>query len=156
MRFRQLKKQSKNNQKIVINQQTKFKIARIPDKIKAFITDMFMIYMPIIYLTAYVFMDGKDDFQASTVAPLLAVLLYALIDTFLHTKFGQTPGKKAYEIKVVNASNGDNISFFQALFRFFAFLLSATIILGLLVPFFRKDSKALHDLLARTIVIKVD
>lgn len=29
------------------------------ERIKAFITDMFMINMPLLYLTTYVFLDGK-------------------------------------------------------------------------------------------------
>lgn len=32
------------------------------ERIKAFITDMFMINMPLLYLTTYVFLDGKEDF----------------------------------------------------------------------------------------------
>ena len=36
-------------------------------RIKAFITDMFLIMMPIMYLTTYVIMDGKDSFQSSEI-----------------------------------------------------------------------------------------
>ncbi len=134
-------------------QQRKFKIAPISKKIKAFITDMFMVYMPLLYIIAYLFMGGKDAFLASEFAPLLGVILYGLIVAFLESRFGQTPGKKAYNLKLVHAITGENITFLHAFFRFIGFLFSATILLGLVVPFFRKDRKTLHDFLATTIVI---
>ena len=56
---------------------------------------------------------------------------------------------------VVDYKSQENLSFIMALCRFVAFLFSATIIVGLLVPFFRKDNKALHDLICGTIEINV-
>ncbi|ADN09968.1 RDD family protein [Sulfurimonas autotrophica] len=151
MRFRKLKKQTKQRK------QPKISIiyASYPDKIKALITDMFMIYAPILYVIAYVIMGGKDAFQSSQIAPLSGVLLYGLIYAILISKFGQTPGKKAYNIKVVDDKSLKNISFVRAFVRFVAFLFSATIIIGLLIPFYRKDKKALHDILCHTVEIKV-
>jgi len=154
MRFRNLKKQAKNKQKtekILLQIPT----ARVVDKIKAFITDMFMIYIPILYFITYVILDGKDEFQSSQLAPLMGVILYGLIYSLLVSKFGQTPGKKAYEMKVVDSTTYEQIGFFRALLRFISFLLSATFLLGLLVPFFRKDNRSLHDLIAKTTVIIV-
>ncbi len=154
MRFRDIKKQKKQEQhskkKITLH------YARYPDRIKALITDMFMIYAPILYLITYVVLGGKDDFQSSQWAPLLGVTLYGVIYAFLIAKFGQTPGKKAYEIKVVDDKTYENIGFFRAFVRFIAFLFSATILFGLLTPFYRKDRKALHDIIASTVEIYVD
>ena len=156
MRFRKLKKQTKN--KTTENSIIKEKVvyAYYPLKVKAFITDMFMIYAPILYIMAYVVMDGKDDFQASQMAPLIGVTLYGVIYAFLISKFAQTPGKKAYSLKVVDDTTFKNISFFRAFFRFLAFLLSATILIGLLFPFYRKDKKALHDIICSTVEIVED
>jgi len=154
MRFRDIKKQSKQ---VRHEKEVKvFKYAKYSERVKAFITDMFMIYVPILYLITYVIMSGKDDFQSSNIAPLIGVSLYGLIYGVLVSKFGQTPGKKAYVIKVVDAKTGENISFVRALARFIAFLFSATILLGLLVPFYRKDKKALHDIICNTVVISVE
>ena len=114
---------------------------------------MFMIYAPILYVTAYVIMDGKDDFQSSQLAPLLGVTIYGLIYALLLSKFGQTPGKRAYEIKVVDAKSGEFIGFFKSILRFLAFLFTATTLLGLLLPLYRKDKKALHDLIVGTLVV---
>jgi len=153
MRFRQLKKQSQEKQSQQVEQKTQVNYARYVDRIKAFITDMFMIYAPILYIITYLFMGGKEDFQASQYAPLIGVSIYGFIYAILLSKLGQTPGKKAYTIMVVDVKTKEKISFVRALCRFIAFLFSATILLGLLVPFYRKDNRALHDLLCGTIVI---
>ena len=153
MRFRKLKQQSKqkNLQQEKLENQVVY--SRYTDRIKAFITDMFMIYAPILYIITYVFLGGKDDFQASQLAPLAGVSIYGIIYAILLAKLAQTPGKKAYIIKVVDAKTFEKISFLRALWRFVAFLFSATFLLGLLVPFYRKDNRALHDLMAGTVVI---
>lgn len=150
MRFRDVKKKrqhKKENPPTII-------YASYPDKIKALITDLFMIYAPILYLIAYVVMDGKEDFLSSQIAPLMGVLLYGIIYALFISKLGETPGKKAYEIKVVDAKTLKNISFFRAFCRFIAFLFSATILIGLVLPLYRKDKKALHDILCKTLEIK--
>jgi uncharacterized RDD family membrane protein YckC len=156
MRFRKLKQQSKQKQQQKIKDTQVIPYARFVDKIKALITDMFMIYAPILYVIAYVFMDGKDAFQSSQLAPFIGVSLYGIIYAILLSKFGQTPGKKAYTIKVVDDKTHENISFFRALLRFLAFLFSATILLGLFTGFYRKDKKALHDIICHTIEIEVE
>ncbi|OIP55502.1 MAG: transporter [Helicobacteraceae bacterium CG2_30_36_10] len=154
MRFRSLKKQSHKNNKIK-NHMPSVVYASYADRVKAFVTDMFMIYVPILYLMAYVVMDGKDAFQSSELAPFVAVALYGLIYATLLWKFGQTPGKKAYTIKVVDYKTHQNISFLRAVFRFIAFLFSATTLLGLLVPLYTKEKRSLHDFLASTVVVTV-
>jgi uncharacterized RDD family membrane protein YckC len=154
MRFRDIKKQSKLQHKQSSKRSLRY--ANYVDKTKAFITDMFMIYAPILYIVAYVIMGSKEEFQSSQLAPLLSVSLYAFIYTLLISKFGQTPGKKAYMIKVVDDKTYENISFFRAFCRFVAFLFSATILIGLLTPFYRKDKKALHDILCGTLEIEID
>ncbi|MCK9491259.1 MAG: RDD family protein [Sulfurimonas sp.] len=142
----------KKNQKNT-SQKPKYTYAKYTSRIKAFITDMFMIYAPILYISAYVIMDGKDDFQASQLAPLLSTALYGLIYALLISRFGQTPGKKAYEMKVVDSRSGQYIGFFRALLRFIAFLFTSATFLGLFLPLYRKDKKALHDLLVNTLVV---
>jgi len=152
MRFRDIKKKNKKQNKQ--DMQEKVFYVGVIDRIKAFITDMFMIYTPILYIITYIFMDGKDDFQSSQFAPLIGVGLYALIYAILISKFTQTPGNKAYTMKVVDDKTYTNISFFRAFFRFIAFLFSATILIGLFFPFYRKDKKTLHDIISKTVVIK--
>jgi len=150
MRFRDIKKQSQKKHQTKVAQ-PRIEYARYTDRIKAFITDMFMIYAPILYIITYVFLDGKEDFQASQIAPLIGVSIYGLIYGILISKFGQTPGKKAYNIKIIDNTTHQNIGFFRAILRFIAFLFTATTLLGLFLPFYRKDNRALHDLLCNTV-----
>ena len=152
MRFRDLKKQSnKNNQPNKEEQSVKptYYVYRI----KALIVDLFMIYMPIMYIMTYFVLDGKDDLQSSNIAPLIATTLYGIIYAAFLSRTGQTPGKKAYEIKVVDSKTLENIGFLRAFLRFFAFLFTITTLLGLFLPFIRKDKKVLHDMLVSTTVV---
>jgi len=152
---RKLKKQAKKTDHISKETLPKIQYARYVDRIKAFITDMFMIYTPILYAITYVVLGTKEEFQQSTLGPLSAVVLYGLIYAVFISKTGQTPGKKAYSIKVVDSTTHENISFLRALWRFIAFLMSASILIGLILPFYNKEKKALHDMLAKTIEIEI-
>jgi len=156
MRFRDLKKQStKNNTKIKDDKQN-VNYATYPDRIKALITDMFMIYIPIMFIITYAMLNGKDDLQASSFGPFLATTMYGLVYAMFLAKLGQTPGKKAYTMKVVDYKTHESIGFFRAFFRFFAFLITASTLLGLLLPLYRKDNRALHDLIVGTSVVALE
>ncbi len=152
MRWRKLKQKKVTKH---IDKKQSVLYARYTDKIKGFITDMFMIYVPILYIIGYVVLNGKDEFQASGLAQFAAVALYAVIYALFIAKTGQTPGKKAYNMKVVDAKTLKNISFFRALWRYVAFLFTAMTLLGLLLPFYRKDKRALHDLLSSTVEVEI-
>jgi len=121
-------------------------------RLKSTIIDLFIIYMPLLYIITYIFMGNKEDFLSSNLAPFFAVSGYALIYTILLGKNAQTPGKKAYEIMVVNKDNS-KISYLKSFLRFYLFLFSCTSIVGILIIFFRKDKKTLHDLILQTKVI---
>ncbi len=122
-------------------------------RLKALIVDTFMLYMPLLYIITYFVVGGKEEFQSSQIAPLIAVVLYGVISSIFIAKSGQTPGKKAYSIKIVNAKDGKNLTFFRAFFRFIMFLFSATTIVGIVLIFYRKDKKTFHDLITNSIVI---
>ena len=144
------KQKSNNNER----QNDSVTYASYLSRIKAFITDLFMIYTPILYAITYVVLGNKEAFQHSFWGPFSAVVLYGIIYALFIAKTGQTPGKKAYKIKVVDAKTHKNISFFQALVRFVAFLFSATILIGLLFPLYNKQKKGLHDMIANSIEIE--
>lgn len=151
MRWREIKQKK---QQPVSTPEPHNDYAGIADRIKAFITDMFMIYIPILYIITYGVMGGKDEFQASQFGPMVGVILYGLIDALFIYKTGQTPGKKAYDIQVVDLATRQKLSFLKALWRFIVFILCSATVFALLVPFFRKDRRALHDLLTHTILVK--
>jgi uncharacterized RDD family membrane protein YckC len=124
-------------------------------RVKAFITDMFMIMMPIMYIMTYIVLDGKDEFQSNEIARWLGMFLYGAISIIFWIKAGQTPGKKAYDIIIIDSNTKQKPKFFRAILRYFAFLFSAVSMIGLLVPLFRKDKKSLHDLISSTSVINI-
>jgi len=67
---------------------------------------------------------------------------------------GATPGKKAVHIKIVDAKTFKDITNKQAITRSFGYIISIIPFLaGFIVVLFRKDKRALHDLLANTCVI---
>lgn len=125
-------------------------------RIKAFIVDMFMIMMPIMYVTTYILLSGKNDFQGNDLAKWLTALIFAITIIVFWKLKGQSPGLKAYDIKIVDQISKQNISWVQAINRYFVFALSAISIVGLFVPFFRKDKKTLQDLIAHTTIINTN
>lgn len=69
---------------------------------------------------------------------------------------GQTYGKKKVGIKVLNIETGNNISCSVAAIRQVIYKpLSAISLIGYFLPFFNKQNLALHDKMAKTIVVKV-
>ena len=122
-------------------------------RVKAFITDMFMIMMPIMYITTYIIMDGKDDFQASDMAHWVTMAIYGLIIITFWVKKGQTPGFKAYDIILVDDETKEKLGVVKATLRYIMFIISAVSIIGFLLPFFRKDKKTFQDLVMQTSVI---
>ncbi len=70
---------------------------------------------------------------------------------------GQTPGKKLMKIRVINLRTADGVfdTRKQVLVReYFGKVLSSVFLVGYLLPIFRKDKKALHDLMSETRVIR--
>lgn len=127
--------------------------APILQRLKAFIIDMFLIMMPIMYITTYLIMDGKDDFQSSDMARWITSFVYgAIIVTFWKIK-GQTPGLKAYELIVLDKQSKEKLTLSKSILRYVAFIISAMSIVGWFVPFFRKDKATLQDMVAGSIVV---
>ena len=67
---------------------------------------------------------------------------------------GATPGKKFVHIKIVDAKTLEDITNKQAITRSLGYIPSTLLLgIGFLMVAFRKDKRALHDLLAGTAVI---
>ncbi len=67
---------------------------------------------------------------------------------------GATPGKKLLGIHVVDAKTLREINNKQAIIRYIGYIISTIpLAVGFLMVGFRKDKRALHDLLAETVVI---
>ena len=123
-------------------------------KIKAFLTDSFMLVMPIMYIVVYLVMGSLQEFAAHRALGWAYILVpLVIIQTVFMSKTGQTPGYRAYDITLIDESTGEKPSLFIVFFRNAAAVLSLFTIFGWLMMFFRKDSKTLHDLLSNTAVI---
>lgn len=123
-------------------------------KIKAFLTDAFMLVMPIMYIVFYLIMDGRDGFAQERMLGWVYILVPLIIVQTLFMHFtGQTPGYRAYNITLIDEQTKEKPSFFIILFRNASAVLSLFTILGWALMFFRKDNKTLHDLLSATAVV---
>ena len=82
----------------------------------------------------------------------VSVLLITVL--FWRRYRGATPGKKFFHIKIVDAKTFEDIDNKQALTRSLGYIASTfVLLLGFIMVGFRKDKRALHDLLAHTCVI---
>ena len=133
--------------------------ASISDRIKAFITDSFLLAMPLFYIVVYLIFDGlKGD--AGVEGHKLLAWIYILIPlgiiiSIFYIKTGQTPGMKAHELKVIDNQTDKKPTIMMALLRFFFFNVVFFSFIGLFIGFFRKDKRGLQDLLSGTSIIKV-
>ena len=123
-------------------------------KIKAFLTDAFMLLMPIMYVVFYLIMEGREGFAEHKLLGWFYILIpLVIVQTIFMVKTGQTPGYRAYNITLIDEHTKEKPSLFIILFRNLAAVLSFFTILGWMLMFFRKDNKTLHDLLSATAVI---
>jgi len=167
MRFRNIKQQSKLQKK---EAKVFVPYARFLDRAKAFITDIFMIGLPVALIIMVLF--GYDetksagaldvivqDEKARTHAPdpmasIVQVLLILGVHVVLWRRDGQTPGKKFAHIKVVDASTLKEASYFKLFIRFLGYFVSVLPLgLGFVLGTLRKDKRTLHDILSGTAVI---
>ncbi len=158
-RFRDVKQQKPSTQKPKEKkpknvQTTEFPYASIASKTKAFITDSFMLLLPIMYVVAYLVMGGLQGFSEDLMSGWIYILIPNFIIVFLFFwKSAQTPGCRAYEIKLVDSKTGEKAHPLAIALRYYFELISIITILGLLMAYFRKDRKCLHDLLSGTMLI---
>ena len=127
--------------------------AAITARLKAFLTDIFMIYAPILYVATYVVLGSKEAFLDNEMAHFACFALFGVASSLFFAKTGQTPGYKYAQIALFN-ERGERVGFALALIRFIVFCASMSLAFGLFVPFLRRDKRAFHDILCRTRVVK--
>lgn len=126
-------------------------------KIKAFLTDAFMLVMPIMYVVFYLIMDGREGFAEHKLLGWVYILLpLVVVQTIFMYISGQTPGYRAYNITLIDEKTKMKPTLFIILFRNLSAILSLFTIFGWALMFFRKDNKTLHDLLSATAVVTTD
>jgi len=143
-------KTAKLNKKIDTNQ-----YASILDKTKAFLTDTFMLTMPVMYIVIYLVMGSLKDAGADKLTSWGYILIaLGIVVVSFYTISGQTPGLKAYNLKVIDINTKQKPSFILALLRYFFFTIVIFSGIGLLFSFFRKDKRGIHDLLSGTAIVE--
>lgn len=142
-------------------------------RIKAFITDMFMVNMPLLYFTTYVFLDGKDSFLHNQYAILACSLIYGIVLSLFFAFSSQTPGYRYVGLKLVHfckentesststhhskneASQAElSVGFIRAFIRYMLWVFGTSFLFGLAIGLFRKDGRCLHDILCGTYIIE--
>ena len=136
-----------------------------------FMTDIFMIGLPISLITMVFF--GYDQMHTASgldvlvhdpkvqnnppnpIASITQIVLFLITYVCLWHKNGQTPGKKLARIRVVDAATLGNAPYWKLTLRFIGYFLSFITVIGFFIGLFRKDKRTLHDLISGTAVIRV-
>ncbi|MCP4970197.1 MAG: RDD family protein [Arcobacter sp.] len=144
-------------EQVIVEKKDEITCAPILSRIKAFITDTFLITTPIFYIVIYLIMGSGETFSLYRVEGwgLILIIHLAIILAFW-LKTGQTPGMKAYNIKVINNKTKNRISIFSGIIRYFILLLCIISIFGLFTIYFRKDNKTFQDIFSNTSIIEID
>ena len=151
-RFREVKKHPVSSSTLD-KEENLYTFASAGLKTKAFLTDAFMLLMPILFIVFYLVFDGREDFAAHRALGWMYILIPLVItqSIFFYIS-GQTPGYRAYNLQLIDAKTGLRPSLFIIFFRNICAILSFFSIFGWMLMLFRKDSKTLHDLLSATAV----
>jgi len=138
----------------------------------AYIADGLVLAVPtIIIVFAYFFILGKGSFPTAEQFKsleniksviLLQVILFGIFlsyFTYFVGKKGQTPGKKAMGLKVVN-SNGEVIGYKRAFLRYFFFVVyqlgnigGVIFVISFIMAAIDKQKRTLHDRICKTFVV---
>ena len=136
------------------NKFSKDNLASLPSRLKAFLTDTFLITTPIFYIVIYLIMGSGEEFAQNRIMGWGIIFsVHAAIILIFWLKNGQTPGLKAYEIKLVDNMTKQRVSVIQVIVRYLTTLIAVVSIFLLFIPFFNKDKKTFQDILSNTIII---
>ncbi len=167
MRWRTLKTKKQSYPQ---NQKPKTLFAPFWPRAAGFITDIFMIGLPISLITMAIF--GYDQMHSASgldvlvhdpkaqsnppnpIASITQITLFLITYVSLWHMSGQTPGKKLARIRVVDAKTLKNASVLKLTLRFIGYFISLITLVGFFIGLFRRDKRALHDLLSGTAVIR--
>lgn len=131
----------------------KAKIASRIERAKAFLIDIFLLYVPVLYVCYFV-LGSKEAFLGNQAVIFACSAFFGVVQAlFLSTK-AQSPGLKAYDLYLIDTKKGRKLSFLRVILRYIAFLIGASLLFGLLMSFLRKDGLALHDLLSQSCIVR--
>lgn len=126
--------------------------ATLGNRLKAAITDSFMLAMPLMYAIFYLVFGGREGFAGHKLLGWIYILIPLIIIQILfmaRSKEGQTPGMRAYNLALVDLKTQKKPVTGVIIYRQMLTLLSL-VTLGWMTMFFRKDRRTLHELLSHT------
>lgn len=130
----------------------KAKIATRFDRFKAFVIDIFLIYVPILYIS-YFLLGSKEAFLQNQGVIFICSISFGILQAVFFALKAQSPGLKAYDLYIIDSESGTKLSFLRLIYRYILFILSLGIIIGLFSTFFRKDGLMIHDLLSSSCIV---
>jgi len=128
-------------------------VASKRDYFKAFLTDSFMLLMPIMYIVFYAVFSGREGFaEHKAIGWLMILVPLAIIETLFLIKNAQTPGMKAYNLKLIflpteQKPPASTIMLRQILSKI------AFLTFGWIFIFFSKSRRTLQDIIAGTAIV---
>jgi len=147
-----IKKEQNKNKKV----QT-ISNAAIAERIKAFITDSFLLTMPIMYIVFYAVFSGREGFAEHKMLGWIYILIPLVVVQIIflsRSKLGQTPGMKAYDLALISIKTQKKPSFAVIVLRQLLSIFSL-ITFGWMSMFFLKSHRTLHDILSSTALIRL-
>jgi len=123
-------------------------------RLLAVMMDTFMIITPITIVIGIIFgYDALKSPDNNNIAGIIQMVFYAIITIGMWQKWGQTPGKKALKLYIVDAKTLKKPTLMQYTLHFIGYFIAMVSLIGFLIGIFRKDKRALHDLISSTAVI---
>lgn len=133
----------------------KFIYAPLPRRLVAFLLDAFLIVSPIALLVGIIF--GYDELKnphPSFLMLLAELASIGIVFAAFWSRSGQTPGKKAMGLRVVDAKSFLPLSFARCVWRYAVWTLCwATFMLGFFVASFDKKRRTLADFACGSVVV---
>lgn len=138
-------------------------------RLKAFITDIFMLYTPILYIATYVILGSAEEFRQNQLVIFICFGIYACIYSLFITISGQTPGLRYANLKLVRITKStpkstlDNskdftkdfqkVGFFRSFVRIVLWAFGVAFVFGIFTPFFSRKKEFFYDALTSTNII---
>ncbi len=146
--------EDKTNSNTVLQNSSKYMSSKLSSRFKAFLTDTFLITTPILYIVIYLVMGSGQEFAENrTLGWGIIFAIHFIIIAIFWLKNGQTPGLKAYDLKLVDNKSLARISVLQVIIRYAATLASVISIFFMFTPYTNKERKTFQDILSNTKII---
>lgn len=147
-------KENIENSKTFLSNSSLLISSKLSSRFKAFLTDTFLITTPILYIVIYLVMGSGQEFaQNRSLGWGIIFTIHFIIIAIFWMKNGQTPGLKAYDLKLVDNKTLGRVSVLQVIIRYFATLASIISIFFIFTPYMNKERKTFQDIVSNTKII---